>query len=194
MSEGLSTSNQTALVHAAVSEYNEPYDTKTQPVKAYPRFSFRLETPHPSGDNQLYEGVRYAWLCFAANCPWDGGDAAPEPPSTATLKTPFKITALRLVAKFQPIPYTGRFRSSDAGLERVWYTGAYGVRANMQGNNFGSILVDRGDRAAFQGDGHPSMAAAEAAFGGPAVYKLVKSALQITDCHNDNATHHLICR
>lgn len=76
----------------------------------------------------------------------------------------------------------------------MWYTGAYGVRANMQGNNFGSILVDRGDRDAFQGDGHPSMAAAEAAFGGPPVYSLVKSALQITDCHNDNATHHRICR
>lgn len=115
VSEGLNTSNQTALVQAAVSEYNAPYDTKTQPVKVYPHSSFRLETPHPSGDKQLYEGVRYAWLCFAANCPWDGGDASPQPPSKATLKTPFKITALRLVAKFQPISYMGAFRSSDPG-------------------------------------------------------------------------------
>lgn len=54
----------------------------------------------------------------------------------------------------------------------------------LQGDNFGSILIDRGDRSAFQGDGHPSMATANVAFGQPAVYDLVRSALEITDCHS----------
>ena len=53
----------------------------------------------------------------------------------------------------------------------------------MQGNDYGSILIDRGDRDAFQGDGHPSMAAAEAVFGSPDIYELTRLALEVTDCH-----------
>ena len=146
-------------------------------MKTYPGNTFRLETPHPSKDGHLYEGVRYAWLCFAVDCPWTGGNAAPAlvaPIRTPTGIKPWRLTALRLVAKFQPVSYTGSFTSSDLRLEKIWYTGAYGIRSNMQGNDYGSILIDRGDRSAFQGDGHPSMAAAEAVFGSPDVYELTR--------------------
>ena len=76
--------------------------------------------------------------------------------------TPWRIRGLRLVAQVKPLSYTGSFSSPDADLTRVWYTGAYSVKAAMLAKNFGSILVDRGDRVAFQGDGHPTMATAEA--------------------------------
>ena len=152
----------------------------------------------PSHDKQLYEGVRFAWLCFAVRCPWTGGDAAPAPTVTPPAIKPWRITALRLVAKFQPVSYTGSFASSDERLEKVWYTGAYGIRANMQGNDFGSILIDRGDRSAFQGDGHPSMAAAEAAFGSPQLYELTRLGLEVTDCHSpinkQGQQQHQVCR
>jgi hypothetical protein len=183
ISATLNSSGQAHLLKASISEYDEPYDTKTQPVQLYPAHTFRLETPHPSHDRQLYEGVRYAWLCFAVDCPWTGGDAAPAPAATLPTVKPWRLTALRLVAKFQPVSYTGSFRSSDPRLEKIWYTGAYGIRSNMQGNDYGSILIDRGDRSAFQGDGHPSMAAAEAAFGSGDIYELTRLALEITDCH-----------
>ena len=101
---------------------DEPYDTKTQPVTPYPGGTFRLETPHPSHDGQLYEGVRYAWLCFAVDCPWTGGDAAPATPAApppAGIK-PWRLTALRLVTKLQPVSYTGSFTSSDPRLEKIW--------------------------------------------------------------------------
>jgi alpha-L-rhamnosidase len=135
ISTDLNTTGQAHLLRASISEYDEPYDTKTQPVKTYPGNTFRLETPHPSKDGQLYEGVRYAWLCFAVDCPWTGGDAAPTPPAAppSGIK-PWRLTALRLVAKFQPVSYTGSFTSSDPRLEKVWYTGAYGIRSNMVGD------------------------------------------------------------
>ena len=83
--------------------------------------TFRLEAHHPSGDGQLYEGVRFAWLCFAVACPWSGGDAAPAATVNPPVVKPWRLTALRLVTKFQPLPYTGSFTSSDVRLERVWY-------------------------------------------------------------------------
>ena len=46
-------------VTASISEYNEPWPGKTQPLKAYADGRFRLET-----NAQLYEGVRYAWIIF----------------------------------------------------------------------------------------------------------------------------------
>ena len=193
ISAELIATGQGHLLHASISEYDEPYDDKEEPVKLYGN-TFRLETQHPSGDGQLYEGVRFAWLCFAVACPWTGGDAAPAVTTTPPAVRPWRLTALRLVAKFQPLPYTGSFASSDAGLERVWYTGAYGIRSNFQGNDFGSILIDRGDRSAFQGDGHPSMAAAEVAFGSPALYELTRLGLEVTDCHTPLKTGKQMCR
>eukprot|EP01048_Picozoa_sp_COSAG05_P002910 COSAG05_NODE_127_length_17241_cov_7.514817_13_plen_483_part_00 len=193
VSAELNSTGQAHLLKASISEYDEPYDTKTQTVKQYASNTFRLETPHPSHDHQLYEGVRFAWLCFAMECPWTGGDAAPPPAVTPPTVKPWRLTALRLVAKIQPVSYTGSFSSSDERLEKIWYTGAYGIRSNMQGNDYGSILIDRGDRSAFQGDGHPSMAAAEAAFGSKDIYELTRLALEITDCHTPLGKHQ-VCR
>ena len=136
VSADLVSTGQAHLLSASISEYDEPYDTKTQPVKTYSNATFRLETTHPSHDGQLYEGVRFAWLCFAVACPWTGGDAAPTPAVAPPASTkPWRLTALRLVAKFQPVSYTGSFASSDPRLEKIWYTGAYGIRSNMQGND-----------------------------------------------------------
>ena len=54
----------------------------------------------------------------------------------------------------------------------------YGVRLNMEADAFNSVLVDRGDRVSIQGDGHPTMATALAAFSS---YELVKAMLNQTD-------------
>eukprot|EP01043_Picozoa_sp_COSAG02_P001203 COSAG02_NODE_24_length_52386_cov_726.042898_22_plen_283_part_00 len=120
ISADLNATDQSHLLNASISEYDEPYDGKEEPVKMYGT-TFRLETHHPSGDGQLYEGVRFAWLCFAVACPWSGGDAAPAATVNPPVVKPWRLTALRLVTKFQPLPYTGSFTSSDVRLERVWY-------------------------------------------------------------------------
>lgn len=83
---------------------------------------------------------------------------------------------------------------SIVALPRCRYTGAYGIRSNFQGNDFGSILIDRGDRSAFQGDGHPSMAAAEVAFGSPQLYELTRLGLEITDCYTPLKSGKQMCR
>jgi hypothetical protein len=105
--------------------------------------TFRLET-----NPELYEGVRYAFLTLRA---------APARPWT--------ITALRAVAQTKVVNYTGSFSApGDPLVERVWYTGAYTVRATLQQAYMGSILMDRGDRFSWTGDAHPSQATALAAF------------------------------
>ena len=103
--------------------------------------TYRLEP-----NKELYEGVRYAWLLF-------------EPPRGATV-APWTISGLRIVCKVKPVNYTASYASSDTLIERVWYQGAYAVRLNMEASEFNSILMERGDRVAIQGDGHPTMAAA----------------------------------
>jgi alpha-L-rhamnosidase len=87
--------------------------------------TYRLET-----NSELYEGVRFAFLTIKS-----------------TLSSPFTITALRLVSQAKPVNYVGSFHSAgDPLLEKIWYTGAYTVRATMQSDYLGSILEDRGDR------------------------------------------------
>ena len=149
---------QASSVSACVSEYNDPWPGKTQPVKVYGT-TFRLET-----NTELYEGVRYAWIFFK--------------PKAGAAVAPWHITNVSVVAKVKPVPYTGSFASKDATLTKVWYTGAYGVRLNMEANAFNSILMDRGDRVSIQGDGHPTMAAGLVAF---SPYALVKTMLNQTD-------------
>ena len=178
---GLDGSLAASSLLGAVSEYDEPFLGKTQPLVEYAGGVYRLE-PNP----QLYEGVRFAWICFGVPCP----PVSPESASKATAVTPteagvafspWRIRGLRLVAQAKPLGYTGSYASSDRELVRVWYTGAYSVRATMLADNFGSILMERGDRVAFQGDGHPTMAVAEAAFGSPSLFALVRRALNLTD-------------
>ena len=186
ISADLNITGQGQWLKASISEYDEPYDGKETPVTMYGS-TFRLETPVRSTldhSGHLYEGVRYAWLCFAVDCPWSGQRARPPAASPIVNRTTsWRLTGLRLVYKFQPLAYTGSFSSCDPGLERIWYTGAYGVRANMQANSYGSILIDRGDRYPFQGDGYPTMIAAATAFGSPGQYDLTRQALELTDCY-----------
>ena len=62
--------------------------------------------------------------------------------------------------------YVGSFSSAgDPLLERVWYTAVYTVRATLQADYMGSILMNRGDRFSWTGDAHPSQATSMAAFG-----------------------------
>ena len=141
-------------VLASISEYNEPYPGKTRILSKYGQHTYRLET-----NNELYEGVRFSFLRFEFMEPSE---------------TPIEIKKLSLVAKIKPVNYTGAFLSSDEQLTRAWYTGAYGVRLNMEENDLNSILIERGDRVAIQGDGHPTIDAALVAF---SPYSLVRNVL-----------------
>ena len=149
------------VVKASISEYDEPWTGKTQPVKAYDGGLFRLET-----NAELYEGVRFAWIFYEGSV-----EAAP----------PWTITKAHVVAQVKPVNYTSSFNSSDSTLTAVWHAGALGSRLNMHDQYFGSILMERGDRVSIQGDGHPTMAAALAAFASPELHRLVHVMLNATD-------------
>jgi alpha-L-rhamnosidase len=69
--------------------------------------------------------------------------------------------AVRLVSQVKPTNYAGTFACSDELFTRIWYTGAYSVKANLFA---GAILMDRGDRYAWSGDCHTAQAAALVAF------------------------------
>lgn len=152
-------------LQAAVSEFNSPYPGKTQTLTRYGTTTYRLEL-----NRELYEGVRFAWLYFDA----------PD--------KPWHITKISLVAKVKPVAYKGSFDSSTVGLTRIWYTGAYGVRLNMEGDAFNSILIERGDRVSIQGDGHPTMAAALVSF---APFQLVKDMVDQTNSGSVHG-HHVV--
>lgn len=74
------------------------------------------------------------------------------------------ISNVRLVCQIKPTNYTGSFKASDSLLTRIWYTGAYTVKLNLLPHQFGSILVDRGDRISWTGDAHTSQKTAYVAF------------------------------
>lgn len=150
-------------VKASISEYNEPYTGKTKVVIPYDGGLFRLVT-----NSELYEGARFAWIMYEGS---SGGSVA----------VPWTITGARIVAQVKPLNYTGNFMSSDPLLTTVWGTGAYSSRLNTHEQYFGSILMDRGDRVSIQGDGHPTMAAALAAFASPEIHRLVRVMLNATD-------------
>ena len=113
-------------VSASLSEFSEPFPGKKKPVTKYGT-TYRLET-----NDELYEGIRYTWIYF------------PTP------SKPWRITSINLVAKIKPVNYTGSFSSSDDTLTKSWYTGAYGVRLNMEADQFNSVLIERGDRVSIQ--------------------------------------------
>ena len=154
-----------ATVKASISEYSEPWTGKTKPVTAYDGGLFRLETNTP----ELYEGVRFAWIMYERSA---GGVAA---------AAPWTLLSPRLQAQVKPLNYTGHFESSDPVLTAVWRAGALGSRLNAHEQYYGSILMDRGDRVSIQGDGHPTMAAALAAFASPEVHRLGHVMLRATD-------------
>jgi alpha-L-rhamnosidase len=97
----------------------------------------------------LYEGVRFAWLWLSA------------PPSR-----PWHLTALRLVCQIKPTNWGGAFAArNDTLLERIWYAGAYTTKVNLLSDQFGSILMYRGDRYSWTGDAHVAQATAMASLG-----------------------------
>lgn len=123
--------------------------------------TFRLET-----NSELYEGLRFGFVAITTS------------PSFA----PFTITALRAVVQAKPVNYRGSFSApGDPLLERTWWTGAYTVRATLQSDYMGSILIDRGDRIGWTGDLHTTQAASMAAFSN---FDFVLANLNRTQCAN----------
>lgn len=166
-------------VEASLSEFNTPYPGKKMKPIRYGTSYFRLET-----NKELYEGVRFTWIYLTSK-------RRETTTTTTTASTPPLILSdVTLVAKVKPIAYDATFQSSNDRLTQIWYTGAYGVRLNMEGSQFNSILVDRGDRVAIQGDGHPTMATALTVFGRPA-YDLVWNQLLQTNSGHVHG-HHVV--
>ena len=136
-------------VEMSISEYNEPAIENTGPPHR-----FKTCPPQRYGDTyrlelnpELYEGVRFGWI------------------HVLTFKRPWHITAVRAVCQVKPTNYAGSFSCSDPMLTRIWYTGAYSVKANFCKDYFGALLMDRGDRISWTGDAHPAQAAALVSFG-----------------------------
>lgn len=128
-------------VQLGVSEYNvsEHMGKTAHPVR-YGR-TYRLEL-----NKELYEGVRYGFIYVNS------------------LEKEFIITSIRAVCKTKPVNYTGAFDCDNPLINKIWYVGAYDVRANQRADCFGAILKDRGDRYSWTGDAYPSQAASLAAF------------------------------
>ncbi len=140
----------------SISEYNEPaivnsgalHPLKTMvPVKHGQ--TYRLEL-----NPELYEGVRFGWINVHSH------------------KQTWHIKNFRLVCQVKPVSYQGSFSCSDSELTRIWYTGAYTVKLNLQKDYFGAILMERSDRHSWTGDAYPSQAASMVAFGN---YDFVKA-------------------
>ena len=136
-------------IQMSISEYNEPailnegahHPQKTMaPVRH--GSTYRLEL-----NDELYEGVRFGWIHIMS------------------LKKPFTIKEVRLVCQVKPTNYRGSFSCSNPLLTRIWYTGAYTVKLNLQKEFFGAILMERSDRYSWTGDAYPSQAASMVAFG-----------------------------
>jgi hypothetical protein len=135
----------TSTILASISEYNEPWNGKTQKPKAYAGGKYRLET-----NPQLYEGVRYAWIFFDAQPTAIRSNDGEEDEETGSgAVKPWHITGVKIVSQVKPVNYTGSFNSSDDTLTGSWYSGAYGSKVNMMPYGFNSILMDRGARTLF---------------------------------------------
>lgn len=150
--------NLDAEVEMSISEFNEPavfnqgseHPVKTaKPVK-YGN-TYRLEL-----NKQLYEGVRFGWITIKS------------------ISRPADLSSVRLVCQVKPTNYEGSFSCSDTLLTRMWYTGAYTVKLNLQKDYYGAILMERSDRHSWTGDAYPSQAASMVAFGN---YDFVKANL-----------------
>ena len=112
--------NGSAPLTMGVGEYHTPWQSgggswKSGAPKRYGA-TLRLET-----NAELYEGVRFGFLSV-------GNTSGPP----GTPFAPFTITMARAVAQAKPVNYSGHFHSAaDPLLERVWYTAAWTVRANL---------------------------------------------------------------
>jgi len=152
----------TGSVEMSISEYDQPAITMQGQCAHYVKtlapvkygHSYRLEL-----NRQLYEGVRFGWIHVRA------------------FTAPWHITGIRLVSQCKPANYNGSFSCSDPMLTRIWYVGAYTVKLNLLNDQFGAILMDRGDRFSWTGDAHCSQAAALVAF---ANHDFIKQNLDIS--------------
>lgn len=152
MEVSVATNQQSNItLMGSLSEFNVPYPGKTRRMTYYPSAHaarkndiYRLET-----NPELYEGIRFTWL------------DVPATTDDSLLPLEFSVT---LVTKIKPLTYVGSYRSHPASLTRTWYTATYSVRLNTERERFNSVLVERGDRVAIQGDGHPTIATALVAF------------------------------
>ena len=115
-------------------------------------------------NRELYEGVRYGFI------------------RVNSLEHPFTITDVRAVCQVKPTNYTGRFQTDNEMLNRIWYTGAWDVKANLRQESFGAIMFDRGDRFSWTGDAYTAQAASLAAFSN---YDMVLRNLHWTDSHQN---------
>jgi alpha-L-rhamnosidase len=145
-------------ISMSISEYNEPAIVNAgavNPVKTLAPVKhgniYRLEL-----NPELYEGVRFGWLHVHSH------------------RRSWRLKNLRLVCQTKPVNYQGSFSCSDPELTKIWYTGAYTVKLNLQKDYFGAILMERSDRHSWTGDAYPSQAAAMVAFGN---YDFVKANL-----------------
>lgn len=122
-----------AGVTLAVSEYNEYEITNLGDKRAAPVRHARdanVTTWRLELNPGLFEGVAFAWLAV-----------------NATPAAPWHLTALRIVCQARPANWGGAFDApGDAMLSRIWYAGAYTVKATLLPDQFGSILIYRGDR------------------------------------------------
>ncbi len=148
-------------IEMSISEFNQPavFNLGSQQPKKTAKpvkhgNTYRLEL-----NNELYEGVRYAWIHVKA------------------LKKSMKIVSPRLICQIKPTNYQGSFDSSDTLLNRIWYTGAYTVKLNLLKDHFGAILMERSDRHSWTGDAHTSQGASMVSFGN---FDFVKQNLRYT--------------
>lgn len=163
----------TGAVEMSISEYNEPAIVNTGPAHRFKTFqprrhgnTYRLEL-----NSELYEGVRFGWIHVRA------------------FERPWHITAIRAICQVKPTNYVGSFSCNDSMLTRIWYTGAYSVKANFCKDYFGAILMDRGDRISWTGDAHPAQAAAMVSFGN---WDFIRKNLERTaTANNDIASYSL---
>ncbi|WP_436833837.1 alpha-L-rhamnosidase C-terminal domain-containing protein [Parapedobacter sp. DT-150] len=151
----------------SISEYNQPAIVNSGPQSPHKTAkpvkygnTYRLEL-----NAELYEGIRFGWI------------------HVTKFDKPWHITNVRLVCQTKPVNYRGHFESSNTLLNRMWYTGAYGVKLNLLKDHIGAILMDRGDRHSWTGDAYISQGVSMVAFGN---YEMVRHNLQRTSA-DDNS-------
>lgn len=107
---------------------NHAKSWKTAHLRQHAGGVWRLEF---HGNEQLYEGLKFAFLHVSAN-----------------LTKSFSVSAVRAVAQVKPVNWVGGWGTGGAFplLDRAWYVGAYTVKLNLLTHGFGEILDSRGDR------------------------------------------------
>ena len=144
------TSDRDAQILLGVSEYNRPAIVNAGAQN--PEKTARPE--HVGGDtyrlklnDEFYEGLRFGWL------------------RVVSCRKPVEIRNLRAVCRIKPVNYAGSFTSDLPLLNRIWETGAYAVKLNINRDHFGAILMERSDRHSWTGDSCITQAVAMAALG-----------------------------